>query len=132
MQRAAASSATNSPQNLEAPPSKRQKLSISPSDASPSDPRTATAAVGGRDSKSIEEAVHGLSDNTVETKWFLSFSSGDQAIRGSETRLQVRETGYSDIDHESATNGSFHVMGRRSFGNFNKKLEVKALSYRTC
>lgn len=118
MQRAAASTPPSTPQphprTPDSPPSKRQKLSAAP----PSDLQLIQAVLTEEEEKR-QKAIERLAEEAGETKWVLSTVNGEEgnAIGG----LRVAKAGYSDIDQ-----GAWRpaVVGRRSFGKFNRGLEA--------
>lgn len=133
MQRAAASSpSTSAPQDLAPPSSKRQKTTHS----SPSTPATSfsdqaaiQAALESEGAKR-EAAIARLAAERGETKWVLSFVETQQD-GGASRRMKVVRAGYGEIDGgENKVGGKENgapknmIQGRRSFGNFNRELEV--------
>jgi hypothetical protein len=145
MQRAAASAPASSPTltTPHEPLPKRQKLNADSSPSTPSaDLRAVQAAVAAEEAKR-EEALERQAAEAGETKWFLSFrpevtdgvgsalGNGDGNGRGA---LRVTRASYSGLDHESVAmdhdEGTFRsaaVVGRRSFGRFNRALEVSGI-----
>lgn len=145
MQRAAASAPASSPTPTtpDEPSPKRQKLGADtpPSSTIPTstDLRAIQAAVAAEQAKR-EEALERQAREAGETKWVLSFRAeerdggaegGDGGWRGA---LRVMSASYSGLDHESGSveqdEGSFRpaaVVGRRSFGRFNRALEVSGI-----
>lgn len=131
MQRAAASSPITTPQTSEGPSSKRQKTSNDqPPIVSPvSDAEAYQAAARAEDSKRAA-AIEKLAAEAGETKWVLSTADGSSATNGTSAngtdnrKLRFLTTGYSDIDQETQTVARRDHHGRRSFGRFNKDLEV--------
>lgn len=142
MQRAAASAPTSSPTTPtpDEPSPKRQKRDAESSPSTPSaDLRAIQAALAAEEAKR-EEALERQAAEAGETKWFLSFrpeerdggvgalSNGDKNGRGA---LRVMSAGYSGLDRYDVSTdqdeGDFRpaaVVGRRSFGRFNRALEV--------
>ena len=128
MQRAAASSPASSTLSEPlTPPSKRRRLSKN--DHSPTQRSNHTeavqAALDAEDDK-ISAAIDRMAADAGDTKWILSYRDGDDADqRGTnpERVLRVLTMGYSDIDRANETT---ERQGRRSFGKFNKELEVNA------
>lgn len=122
MQRAAASTPPSTPQSQlrtpNNPPSKRQKVSAAPSTATPpSDLQLLQAALTEEEGKR-EKAIERLAEEAGETRWVLStVNEQGNGVGG----LQIATAGYSDIDQEA---WGPTMVGRRSFGNFNKGLEV--------
>lgn len=128
MQRAAASSpSVSSPQASTPPPSKRQKMSHS-SPSGPAAPLTDQAAIQAAieaEEAQNEAAIARVAAERGETKWVLSFvdaQKGEGGLRG----MRVVMAGYGDIDggeHKVGTKKQAS-SGRRSFGKFNRHLEV--------
>ena len=131
MQRAAASSPISSPHTSDHPSAKRQKLSNVPSPATPSaDLQAIQAALAAEEAKR-SEAIDRQASEAGETKWVLSVRNEGGAVNGNATgNLRVVTKGYVDIDR--ATEMEMHgeepwrplMVGRRSFGRFNRALEV--------
>ena len=65
-----------------------------------------------------EKAVERLAEEAGETKWVLSTVNEEGNSVG---RLGVINAGYLDIDQEAWRPA---MVGRRSFGKFNRELEV--------
>ena len=137
MQRAAASSPLSSPQQAPSLPStKRQKLSHQQQAAlstPSSDIQAIQAALAAEEAKR-SEALERQAAEAGETKWVLSFR--DDHSGGAQTgthngSVRVITTGYSDIDHGVEQRGHDgepwrpQMVGRRSFGKFNRALEVR-------
>ena len=128
MQRAAASIPPSTPQSQSqpdsTPPSKRQKLSSrNPSvTATPSESELIKSALDA-DAAKREEAIERLAEEAGETKWVLSTVGGD--TEGGVNGLRVAMAGYSDIDHDALKPA---MQGRKSFGKFNRELEVSSVT----
>ena len=132
MQRAAASSPSSSaPQDLTPPSSKRQKTTHS-SPSTPATPFSDQAAIQAAlelEGAQREAAIARLAAERGETKWVLSFVETQQD-GGASQRMKVVRAGYGEIDGENKVGGKENgapknmVQGRRSFGNFNRELEV--------
>ena len=79
------------------------------------------------------EALERQQAEVGETKWVLSFQKEDRA--GGAQVLRVDEVGYEGIDalqgHEDEP-WRPAMVGRRSFGRFNKALEVRKLRDLKC
>ena len=128
MQRAAASVPPSTPQLQSqpagTPPSKRQKLSNGTRsvNTTPSDLELIQSALD-EDAAKREEAIERLAREAGETKWVLSTVNGDteSGVRG----LRVAMAGYSDIDQDALRSA---MQGRKSFGKFNRELEVGAIT----
>lgn len=123
MQRAAASIPPSTPrlqsQPAGTPPSKRQKLSGTPSlNTTPTESELIQSALD-EDVAKREEAIEKLAEEAGETKWVLSTIGGDPevGVKG----LRVAMAGYSDIDQDALRPA---MQGRKSFGKFNRELEV--------
>lgn len=126
MQRAAASTSFVSESHsgsLDAPSPKRQKVSgVSASTAtSLSDLPPIQAALAEEEEKK-GKAIERLAEDEGETDWILSTVNGDggHGLGG----IQVTKAGYSDIDQEAWRPA---MVGRRSFGKFNRDLEVSVV-----
>ena len=124
MQRAAASITPTTPQSQsqihDTQPSKRQKTYDAPSSTvTPlSDLQIIQTALDVEEEKR-EKATDILAKEAGETKWVLSTVNGEaDEVNGG---LRVLRAGYSEIDQE-ARRPAF--VGRRSFGKFNRDLEV--------
>lgn len=133
MQRAAASSPTTSPSVPSEPSSKRQRLG----DGSPATPSADAQAV--HDALAAEElkrtqALERQAADAGETKWVLSFK--DQQPIAAHTPMRIVTAGYSTIDSaggahtDTADDDESETMrpglpGRRSFGKFNRAIEVR-------
>ena len=128
MQRAAASIPPSTPQSQSqpdsTPPYKRQKLSSgNPSvTTTPSESELIKSALDA-DAAKREEAIERLAEEAGETKWVLSTVGGD--IEGGVNGLRVAMAGYSDIDHDALKPA---MQGRKSFGKFNRELEVGSVT----
>ena len=134
MQRAAASP-TASPSTPDEPSPKRRKKD----DDSPGRPafdvnalvnqRTIEAAAVAEDAKR-QAALERAAAESGDTRWVLSFE--DQTVVRSNLALRVVQTGYANLDVPSRSTPAEDIaeedkpvmVGRRSFGKFNKKLEV--------
>ena len=133
MQRAAASS----PQSDVSPPeqsaSKRRKVSENGHSTPPSTNRQAVQAALAEEEAKREEALERQGNMAGETKWVLSFKEGDQAGQKRQP-LRVVKASYAMIDSPQETSNipkendepwrQENVVGRRSFGKFNRELEV--------
>ena len=123
MQRAAASTSSMSRSHSgssDAPPSKKQKVSIVPSSTATSLSDLSLAQVASTEEEERRgKAIGRLAEEAGETDWVLSTVNGDggHGVKG----IRVTKAGYSDIDHEAWRPA---MVGRRSFGKFNQELEV--------
>lgn len=125
MQRAAASNSPTTPQTPEGPPSKRRKTSSNPQSLVPtptSDAEVYRAAADLEDAKRVA-AIERIATEAGETKWVLSTASNGANGKAGERKLRFMSAGYSEIDRDSQTS-SKGEGGRRSFGRFNKEVEV--------
>ena len=133
MQRAAASSpSASAPEDSTPPSAKRQKTNHSgPSTpATPFSDQTAIQAALDAEGTQREAAIARIAAERGDTKWILSFVEA-QPSGGESQRMKVVRAGYGDIDgaenkvggKESGT-PKYMVQGRKSFGNFNRELEV--------
>ena len=128
MQRAAASTSSVSHSHSgspDAPPPKRQKVSgVTPSTAtSLSDLPLIQVALAEEEEKR-GKGTGRLAEEAGETDWILSTVNGDAGY-GVEG-IRVAKAGYSDIDQEAWRPA---MIGRRSFGKFNRELEVSSSSF---
>ena len=125
MQRAAASNA--SPTTPDHPSAKRQKRNDS-SPATPSSDVLAIQAALAVEEAKRAEALERQQAEAGETKWVLSFRKEERT--GAEGALRVDKVGYEGLyvlqGHEDAP-WRPAMVGRRSFGRFNKALEVSRL-----
>ena len=123
MQRAAASTSSMSQPHSggsDAPPPKRQKVSSVPfsTATSLSDLPLIQVALAEEEGKR-GKAIGRLAEEAGETDWILSTVNGHggHGLEG----IRVAKAGYSDIDQEAWRPS---MVGRRSFGKFNRELEV--------
>ena len=133
MQRAAASSPSPStPQDTTPPSSKRQKTNHSTlsSPATPISDQAAIQAALEAEEAQRDAVITRVAAERGETKWVLSFVDAQKGGGGSQG-MKIVKAGYGDIDGEGNEVGErgggplkHMVSGRRSFGNFNKELEV--------
>ena len=126
MQRAAASTSSMSrfqSGSSDAPPPKRQKVSSVPSSTatSRSDIPLIQVALDDEEEKR-GKAIGRLAEEAGDTDWILSTVNGDggHGVEG----IRVAKAGYSDIDQEAWRPAT---IGRRSFGKFNRELEVSSV-----
>lgn len=141
MQRAAASSPLSSPSTPDRTSAKRQKLS---SDASPLAPFDINALA---DQRAIETALASeeakrqiaLDKQALEagdTRWVLNFEQNGSKESGQQRgNLRIQKSSFAAIDRNAAVtpktvpreeeiSDNAIIAGRRSFGKFNRKLEV--------
>ncbi|KAH8805628.1 hypothetical protein F5884DRAFT_678654 [Xylogone sp. PMI_703] len=140
MQRAAAASAASPTASPEGPPAKRQKKGDVSADfdvISLTDQKAIQAAVAEEEAKR-QLALDRQAAELGDTRWVLSFAD-EKSLAPSHTTLRVVQTGFSDLDRspvykpkvveeETAWEDRPAKVGRRSFGKFNKVLEVKRKS----
>jgi M-phase phosphoprotein 6 len=136
MQRAAASPASSSPTTPDEPPNKRRKKDT---DATPSkfnvdalaDQRAIHKALADEVAKR-QAALERQAAEAGDTRWVLSFEDQKQVAASSALALRVVQTGYANLDSlpplqvrsmEEPEDKPI-VVGRRSYGKFNKILEV--------
>lgn len=136
MQRAANSSPAHSaPAVPEQPSPKRQKRSreLSPSRNKVNSlaDRTAVAAALANEEAKRQAALERQATEAGDTRWVLSFEDQPHSI-SSPLTLRVVEAGFAHLDASPSQHRSVDeeledkpvVVGRRSFGRFNKVLEV--------
>jgi hypothetical protein len=136
LQRAAASPASSSPTTPDEPPNKRRKKDT---DATPSkfnvdalaDQRAIHKALADEVAKQ-QAALERQAAEAGDTRWVLSFEDQKQVAASSALALRVVQTGYANLDSlpplqvrsmEEPEDKPI-VVGRRSYGKFNKILEV--------
>ena len=137
MQRSAASP-TSSPGTPAQPPSKKQRLSNGSYNSTPaSTPRSDTQAVEdalAEEERVRQEVLEREGRDRGETKWYLSFK--EPAAKEVRTPLRIVSAGYSMLDVTAAAkdrsskddnehNDTPTVQGRRNFGNFSRKSQVR-------
>ena len=128
MQRAAASTPPSTPQSQsqipETPPSKRQKTSNNALSTAtpPSDLHFIRSALD-EEAQKRQKVLERLAEEAGETQWVLS--TVNRGAEAGKMGLRVATAGYSDIDQDAWTPAG---VGRRSFGKFNKKLEVSSVT----
>ena len=135
MQRAAASP-SSAPSTPEERPSKKQRLSNGSYNSTPaSTPRSEVEVVAealAAEEQKRSEAIEREGADRGETKWYLNFK--DPQKPATQSPLRIVSAGYSTLDGNNATSSSadedqeedhtMPVSGRRSFGKFNRKIEV--------
>lgn len=140
MQRAAASSPTHtSPSPLDEPSPKRQKTAQNTPTKfnvdTLADNRAIQAAIKEEEAKK-EAALDRAAAEAGDTRWVLSFE-GRKHLNTPTNTLRVVQAGFASLDHPSPIkverfdddDNDFgdekpFMVGRRSFGRFNKVLEV--------
>ncbi|MCJ1246812.1 hypothetical protein MMC30_004021 [Trapelia coarctata] len=123
MQRAAASTSLPTSTPTTPPSAKRQKLDSAPS--TPSDLYAVQSALAAEEAKRLE-ALERRYGEAGETKWVLSVREAENGMNGAG--LKVTGVGYVEVDNgeegeEEPWRGA--MVGRRSFGRFNRALEKK-------
>jgi len=130
MQRAAAASPPTTPSG---PPSKKQRLSTGSSPATPSADAQAVHEALAAEEQKRQEAIDRQAANAGETKWVLSYQ--DQKPKYKQSPMRIVSAGFSSIDaagparmaaedeEEDSVVGS-NYQGRKSFGRFNRTVEV--------
>jgi hypothetical protein len=142
MQRAAASSPVASPPPTpdEPSPKRRKKDSDSPSRSrinvdELADQRAVQAALAAEEAKR-QAALERQAVEAGDTRWVLSFEDQKGSVTSPMLAIRVIQAGYANLDAPPTSNiRSFEedstweekpaVIGRRSFGKFNKVLEVR-------
>ena len=142
--RRGAPSPTSSPSTPSEPPSKKQRLSngsfaSTPSSTPRSDAQAIEEALAAEEQRRTE-AVEREAADRGETKWYLSFKEPQAPAQ--ESPLRIVSAGYSTLDaavHSTDRSSEEdvdldvpqQVKGRRSFGRFNRSLEVRGHSLAT-
>jgi hypothetical protein len=136
MQRAAASSPTT-PSSPDEPSPKRRRTDTN---SSPSRinvdalaDRTAVQAALASEEAKRQAALEKQAAEAGDTRWILSFDDQKLLMASSPLVLRVVQAGYANIDSSPSeiriTEDDLEdrpvMVGRRSFGRFNKVLEVK-------
>ena len=135
MQRAAAST-SSPPSTPSEPPSKKQRLSNGLSNSSPSTPQSDAQALDevlAAEEQTRNEALELQAAQRGDTKWYLSFQQPQSPVV--KTPLRIVSASYAALDSTSsaidysAEENDYstippQIQGRRSFGKFNRKLEV--------
>ena len=119
------------------PPSKRQRMSngsyaSTPASTPKSDAQAIEEALAAEEQKRTEALEREAADRG-ETKWYLSFKEPEASV--AQTPLRIMSAGFSTLDSTSAardrssdedvdTTKPPSSFGRRSFGKFNRSLEV--------
>jgi hypothetical protein len=137
MQRAAASTPTTPPPSTPDEPSPKRRKKDSDSPSRPSfdvnglaDHRAIQAAVAEEEAKR-QAALERAAAEAGDTRWVLSFED-QKASASPSLALRVVQTGYANLDapsifrpeEEDMEEDKPVMIGRRSFGKFNKVLEV--------
>lgn len=139
MQRAAASSPVESPKTPSEPPSKKQRLSSHYSPATPSADAQALQDVLAAEELKRTQAIERQAADKGETKWVLSTRDHDSPSL--QMPMRVVNAGYSTIDSSATAKIAMDddeeaqpferptMQGRRSFGKFNRAIEVGYTAY---
>lgn len=141
MQRAAASD-SSAPSTPSEPPSKKQRLSNgsynnTPSSTPRSDAQFVHEALAAEEQKRADALDREAADRG-ETKWYLSFQ--ESPLPAAQTPLRIVSAGYGTLDAGSVAKGASseedaeesttpQIKGRRSFGKFNRAVEVGIVSF---
>ena len=137
MQRAAASSQTID-DDLRTPSPKRPKLSASSSiQATSGSEREAVRAALTAEEEKRDAAMERQAAEAGETRWILSFRDEQSGRDGNLSGPKIIHSGYAGIDssHGQARSNTEEaeeiwqspaIIGRRSFGRFNRALEVRS------
>lgn len=139
MQRAAASSPASAPSTPNQPSPKHQRNGNSPpanvNIGSLADQRAIQAALAAEEAKR-QIALDRQAADAGDTHWVLHFKPDIKTSHfQSKTALRVVETGFAAIDHtfseqitsdygEDSSSDRPFIVGRRSFGKFNRTVEV--------
>jgi len=141
MQRAAASSPTTSASPDEPSPKRRK------TDSNISTPskinvdsladRTAVQAALASEEAKRQAALEKQAADAGDTRWVLSFEDQRLLAASSPLGLRIVQTGFANIDssqseiriEEDGLEDKPVMVGRRSFGRFNKALEVSLYSF---
>lgn len=139
MQRAAASSPTNTSPSIDEPSPKRQKTAQNTPTKfnvdTLADNRAIQAAIVEEEAKK-QAALDRAAVEAGDTRWVLSFE-GRKHLNTPTNTLRVVQTGFANLDQPSPIKAERvndddndfgeekpFMVGRRSFGKFNKVLEV--------
>ncbi|KAK4997489.1 hypothetical protein LTR66_003097 [Elasticomyces elasticus] len=134
MKRAAASSPSTPSTPVNGPPTKRSRLSDWSSSATPTQQSEVASPIVDEEEVRRLKALERQAALAGETKWVLSYK--DTPPCSDDMSLRVVTAGYATID--SAGNSSHaadddqedrrhrpNLLGRRSFGKFNRRIEVR-------
>lgn len=136
MQRAAASSPSSAPSKPPEPSSKRQRLSNGTYNATPSS-QASDDQTGGEivisERQKRDKPVEFEGADRGDTKWYLSFKQTTSTPV--KAPLRIVSAGFGALDaaqppsgksdeEDEDLSGAANVQGRRSFGKFNRKVEV--------
>ena len=135
MQRAAASSPVSSaPSTPDQPSAKRRRLSAEPSPADINElmDQKAIASALAEEERIREAAIERQAAQAGDTRWVLSFEDTKNQSATPKNALRVVQTGFAGIDNaKPIVAASFEseptaasIGGRRSFGKFNRTIEV--------
>jgi hypothetical protein len=136
MQRAAAASSPTSPSSPDEPSSKRRRTDTN---SSPSRinvdalaDRTAVQAALASEEAKRQAALEKQAAEAGDTRWVLSFEDQKLLAASSPLTLRIVQAGFANLDSspseiriaEDDLEDKPVMVGRRSFGRFNKVLEV--------
>ena len=143
MQRSA-NSTPSTPEAPTEPPSKKQRLSsgvynVSPPSTARSDAQAVQEALAAEELKRVEAREREGADKG-ETRWYLNIKNVEAAAKG--TPIRIVSAGYSTLDAANSAKGRLledveddsteltrpQMPGRRSFGKFNKAVEVRLVA----
>ncbi|KAG9230952.1 hypothetical protein BJ875DRAFT_470829 [Amylocarpus encephaloides] len=135
MQRAAASSTASPSTTHEEPPSKRRRRDVDPSSFNVHalvDQKTIQRAVAEEEAKQ-QAALDRQAAESGDTRWVLSFEDDKRSLDSPSLALRVVQTGYAGLDslsplqvrpmEDEEPQDKALLVGRRSFGKFNRALE---------
>ena len=141
MQRAAASSPLSSPSTPDRPSAKRQKTGSAASPSSPfdvnslADQKAIETALASEEAKR-QIALDKQASEAGDTRWVLNFQQNGSKSKGPGWgSLRIQQASFAAIDRNAAatpramyleeeSSDNAIIAGRRSFGKFNRKLEV--------
>jgi hypothetical protein len=144
MQRAAASSPASSPSTPDTPSPKRRKTDASPVsafDVNELANRRAVEAALATEEAIRQAALDRQAADAGDTRWVLNFEQTQSPSPNQERhKIRVIQTGFATLDQapleraiisdEEDENTSSPMVGRRSFGKFNRTIEVSRLQFR--
>lgn len=131
-------SPSSSPSTPKEPPSKKQRLSNGSYASTPaSTPKSEAQAIEEALAAEVQRRAEALEREAAdrgETKWYLSFTEQPKPVQ--ESPLRIVSAGFSTLDsaqsaldkssdEDSETHITPAAKGRRSFGRFNRSLEVR-------
>jgi len=138
MQRAAASSSPSTPATTDEPSPKRRRTDSNSSTPSRINvdslaDRTAVQAALASEESKRQAALEKQAAEAGDTRWVLSFEDQKIIAASSPLALRIVQAGFANIDSspseiriaEDDLEDRPVMVGRRSFGRFNKALEVR-------